>query len=130
METSSPTKSTPELTPKRPKTGLSQSDQSLSDRLSYGYTSQTDYGGGPRGYPEETKDETTPRRVPAITTTKPKITSALYKKTIDFDPLFSDVFTNGVDDEQVTIAARKTIDGGLESDAVNACWKKGAKEEE
>lgn len=101
METSSPTKSTPEVTPQRAGTGLAQSDQSLSEeKIAYGYTTQSDYGGGPRGYSEGPHhEEIGPCRVPSPASTKPKITSALYKKTFDFDPssdgpLLSDVLAN------------------------------------
>lgn len=88
-----------ENSPKRhPKTGLTQSQQSLAEQISYGYTNQCDYEGGPRGYSSETFS---PKIIPTtpVINTKPKITSALYKKTIDIDdPLLSDVLTNNIND--------------------------------
>lgn len=79
-----------EQSPKRAKTGLAQSEQSITERISYGYSVQSDYEGGPRGYSETVSPEKTPT-TPKVST-KPKITSALYKKTIDLDdPLICDV---------------------------------------
>lgn len=81
------------ISPKRPKTGLTQSEQSITERISYGYTIQSDYEGGPRGYSESISPQKAP--ITPKVSTKPKITSALYKKTIDIDdPLLSDVLAS------------------------------------
>lgn len=97
-----------EHSPKPPKTGLTQSQQSLSERISYGYTIQSDYEGGPRGYSETT----TPQKTPTNTSTKPKITSALYKKTIEIDdPLLSDIFVSNTNE--------KTINNGTLSNGID-----------
>lgn len=96
------------------KTGLTQSAQNLSsENISYGYTIQSDYEGGPRGYSETITTTNSPQKnflIPTTISTKPKITSAIYKnKTMDMDdPLLSDVFvtnngttalSNGLDDD-------------------------------
>lgn len=93
--------------PKRPiRTGLTQSQQSLSGCISYGYTNQSDYEGGPRGYSETMAHRKSPTIPTAdfTTNTKPKITSALYKKTIDIDDqLLSDIFASKVEERDKTV---------------------------
>lgn len=100
VETTSPSRGTPDSLLARIRTGFSQSDLSLSSNgPSYCYGSQQGYDSGSYGYPSYNgyiNDDPPPLRPQDnILKTKPKITSAVYKNRSNSKQGSIDILTDG-----------------------------------